>query len=36
MSQEEFDKVYSAILDTIAKDTQTGSEVLRAEVESFY
>jgi hypothetical protein len=36
MSQEEFDKVYSAILDTIAKDTQTGSDLLRSEVESFY
>jgi len=36
MGQEAFDKVYSAILDIIAKDTQTAPETIRAEVESFY
>lgn len=36
MSQEEFNKVYDAILDTIAKDMETAPEVIRKEVESFY
>lgn len=36
MSAEKFEKVYNAVLDLIARDTETAPETIRSEVEGFY